>query len=153
MHNFFRNDLTKEPIDKNIFEDKYPELYKYFNKLYNKNKDYLDGYFLNSAYKNDFLARYWELELVNFLRTKKFNVKKHPGQGHPDFRIELDNGKKVWIEAVTYSDISPCEFKLSLLLPLNIDQSPNINCCKHDKDIDQIRETGLTPKLISWKMI
>jgi hypothetical protein len=60
---------------------------------------YLDKDFLRQFRNNDFFARLWELELVSWLKKAELNLVPVVGKG-PDFRIDLDDGRKIWIEAV-----------------------------------------------------
>lgn len=60
---------------------------------------YLDKNFVNELRDNDFYSRLWELEVAEWLQKTGIKMLPTNGKGF-DFCLALDDGKKIWIEAV-----------------------------------------------------
>lgn len=76
-------------------------LRKWVDEAYYENNlaQYLDKDFVKTFRNEHFYARLWELELAEWLVKTGLKLVPTNGTG-PDFCIELDDGTKIWIEAV-----------------------------------------------------
>lgn len=61
--------------------------------------EFLDDNFINKLRDEDFFGRLWELELLEWLNLTKIKLIPTRGTG-PDFCLELEDGSKIWVEAV-----------------------------------------------------
>lgn len=104
---------SKQSIWSESGKDKYFEHYrrsksessqvlrKWVDEAYYDNNlaQYLDKDFVKTLRNEHFYARLWELELAEWLVKTGLKLVPTNGTG-PDFCIELDDGTKIWIEAV-----------------------------------------------------
>ena len=60
---------------------------------------YLDKDFAKNLRDTDFYGRLWELEVVEWLRKTGLALAPTNGKG-PDFCLQLNDGNKIWVEAV-----------------------------------------------------
>lgn len=72
------------------YEDKWLKLYKYLDKDFTTR-------FQN---EQEHLSREWEFHLVSVLLDRGITLKEKNWEIGPDFCIETDIGKKIWIEAI-----------------------------------------------------
>ena len=75
------------------------DLHKWVDDAYGKLSQYLDKDFLHNLRNEDFYSRLWELEVAEWLMLTGLKMIPTNGAGF-DFCVELDDGSKIWIEAV-----------------------------------------------------
>lgn len=77
------------------------QLRKWVDDAYYANglANFLDKNFVSDFRNGGFYARLWELELAEWFMLLGLTMIPTKGKG-PDFCIELDNGRKLWVEAV-----------------------------------------------------
>lgn len=61
--------------------------------------EFLDENFMDKFRNEDFFGRLWELEIVEWLNLTGIKMLPTLGTG-PDFCLELEDGSKIWVEAV-----------------------------------------------------
>lgn len=80
------------------------DLRKWVDEAYEKLAPYLDSGWANSLRSSYFYSRLWELEIAEWLMLTGLKMIPTNGVGF-DFCIEMNDGTKVWIEAVySYPD-------------------------------------------------
>ena len=81
--------------------DSFQKLRDWANEVYYAEgmSQYLDKNFLSQLRNNNFFARTWELKVAEYLRRTGLRLLPTNGAG-ADFCIELEDGRKIWIEVV-----------------------------------------------------
>jgi len=72
------------------YEDKWPELQKYLDK----------NFIVGFQSEREHLSRAWEFHLASVLLNHQLLLKEKSWEIGPDFCIETEGGKKIWIEAI-----------------------------------------------------
>jgi len=72
------------------YEDKWPQLYKYFDK------DFVSRF----QNEQEHLSREWEFHLASVLLDRGITLKEKNWETGPDFCIEINTGRKIWVEAI-----------------------------------------------------
>lgn len=72
------------------YEDRWPQLYKYLDK----------SFVVRFQNEQEHLSREWEFHLASVLLDRGMSLKEKKWETGPDFCIETDFGKKIWIEAI-----------------------------------------------------
>lgn len=80
-----------EPDLRKWYEDGWLQLYKYLDK------NFISGF----KNEEEHLSRAWEFHLASVFLDYGLPIKEKSWEIGPDFCIETDTGKKVWIEAIT----------------------------------------------------
>src|SRR3989344_3270066 len=80
-----------------------PETKVWYQKEWPRVKRYLDKDFLHifKTVEQEHVARSWEFHLAVALNDHGVPLKEKTWKNGPDFCVEMLDGKKVWIEAIT----------------------------------------------------
>lgn len=84
----------------------------FYDSNWCKVKKYLDKNFLNKfKMESEHDSRAWEFHLASVFINEGLNLLEKTWDYGPDFCIKLDNGKKIWVEAIicTLGDTDPVE--------------------------------------------
>lgn len=91
--------LGKDEYYEHYRTSSHSDLRKWVDEAYVKVARYLDKGWVDNLRSGDFYSRLWELELAEWLMLTGLKMIPSNGVGF-DFCVELEDGSKVWIEAV-----------------------------------------------------
>ncbi len=77
-----------------------PDLRKWYEDKWPKLRGYLDKNFITGFQSEEYLSRKWEFHLAAVLLDRGLSLKEKNWETGPDFCIETDIRKKIWIEAI-----------------------------------------------------